>query len=181
MARYEIRLVSDDPLVRQIFADEIEEAGHLVASIARTQLATLAQNHAAAVDLVLIDQSLLGTVEADDLHRVAAAWPRAHLALLADGETGGEQHHFEDLVPVIAKTVRTAELIRAIEAAARGESIALAPDAARSRMDLFVEKIATRPAVAGVERGLQTVYEAPPSDLPGAFAALLGKLPTSTP
>jgi DNA-binding NarL/FixJ family response regulator len=179
MARYEIRLVSDDPLVRQIFSDEIEESGHLVASVGSAQLGALRGDKAEPVDLILIDQALLGTMEEADLKRLEAAWPRAHIALLADSGAEADQRHFEDQFAVIAKETRTAERLKAIEAAARGESMTLPSNAATSRMDLFFQKIVTRPAVAGIQRELQTVYDAPPTDMPGAFADLLGKLPPS--
>ena len=180
MARYEIRLISDDPLVRQIFADEIEEAGHLVASVGRVQLATLGVDKSEPVDLVLIDQGLLGVMEEADVRRLEAAWPGAHVALLVDSDAEADQRHFEDQFAVIAKQTRTLELLRAIEAAARGESVTLPSNAVTSRMDLFFQKIVTRPAVAGIQRELQTVYDAAPTDMPGAFADLLGKLPPST-
>lgn len=177
MPGLEIRLVSDDPTLRQIFADEIEEAGHLVASVGSLQVGRLSEADSAPVDLVLVDQALLGKLQDVDFKRIGSTWPRAHIALLADGDT--DRMHFSDQFAVIARETRLSELLRAIEAAARGDDLDLPANAATSRMDLFVQKIATRPAVAGVERELQSVYDAPPAELPDAFASVLGKLPPS--
>ncbi len=177
MDRYEIRLVSDDPLVRQVFADEIEEAGHLVGSVGSRQLATLAPGDGAPVNLVLIDQSLLGDFDQGDLARLEAAWPQAHVALLADAASSeDDRRHFEEAFPVIAKETRIAELLKAVESAARGENVSLTRDAAVSRMDLLFRKITTRPAVAGIQRELNAVYDTKAADMPSAFADLLGKL-----
>ena len=179
MLGVEIRIVSDDPLVRQIFADEFEYAGHLAASVGSAQIAALSSGQAAPVDLVLIDQDLLGVVGAAELKCIEAAWPTARIALLADGAEA-DRRHFEDQFAVIAKETRTSELLKAIEVAARGETISLPADASTSRMDLFFQKIVTRPTVAGIKRELQSVYDAPLAEMPGAFADLLGKLPSSS-
>jgi hypothetical protein len=81
-------------------------------------------------------------------------------------------------LPCIPKDARTPDLIAAVEAAARGAQIDLGPQARTSRMDLFIRRITSHPAMAGIGRVLPSVYQdSVAQEVPSAMARLLGRLP----
>jgi hypothetical protein len=169
MPSYEIRILGAAPAERMLFADEIAEAGHLVAALAEIPTSDVD----AAVDLVLVDEAMLESLDSEALGRIGAAWPHAALALLGHGSRPRDRRG----LPCIPKDARTTELIKAVETAARGGQVEMGRDARTSRMDLLVRKIASRPAMAGVGGALPGVYEPnAEADLPSAMSKLLSRL-----
>jgi CheY-like chemotaxis protein len=135
--RYEILLVDDDLLVRQVVAEEIEEAGHVVmtAGSGAAAMAILAANR--AFDLVLVDYSMPDMTGLEVIRLIRANLPdlKVNFALFtAYDEIPGGQNPAEPW-PIVGKATRSAELVKAVEAAARGEPLDLAPDAKLSRVE----------------------------------------------
>lgn len=174
MTHLEILLVDDDPLIRHVIADELEEAGHFVTPAVGPEAALELLGENDAYDLILIDYTMPGMSGAELAKRVLGINPDAKLAIL----TGHDQLPDEPPCPVLQKGVRMAELIRAIEALAGGKSVNLAHNASASRVDLLVDQMTTKPAVGGVRSGMGATYEAPTGDeMPDAFASILERLP----
>ena len=174
MPHLEILLVDDDPLIRHVIADELEEVGHFVTPAvgAEAALELLAEND--AYDLILIDYTMPGMSGGDLARHILKVKPDAKVAIL----TGHAELPDAPPCPVLTKGVRMSELIKAVEAVAAGERVDLAHDAASTRVDLLVDQIATKPAVGGVRSGMGATYETPTGDsMPDAFASILERLP----
>ena len=174
MAHLEILLVDDDPLIRHVIADELEEVGHFVTPVCGGDAALEAMRDSGAFDLILIDYTMPGMSGTDLVEHIRKIDPGARLAIL----TGHADIPGPRLCPVLTKGVRMSELIKAIEAVAAGEAVSLAHDATSTRVDRLVDQIATKPAVGGVRSGMGATYETPASEgMPDAFATLLERLP----
>ena len=176
MAHLEILLVDDDPLVRHVIADELEEAGHFVTPAVGADAAIeLLREGDASFDLILIDYTMPGMSGSDLARHVLAGDPQARLAIL----TGHAELPDAPPCPVLTKGVRMSELIKAIEAVAAGHDVSLAHDASTTRVDRLVDQIATKPAVGGVRGGMEQTYGAAAGDdaMPDAFASVLERIP----
>ena len=176
MAHLEIMLVDDDPLVRHVIADELEEAGHFVTPAVGADAAIELLSEAdTSFDLILIDYTMPGMSGTDLAHHILANDPGAKLAIL----TGHSELPDAPPCPILTKGVRMSELIKAIEAVAAGQDVRLAHDASETRVDRLVDQIATKPAVGGVRGGMEQTYGAMSEDdsLPDAFASVLDRLP----
>ncbi len=174
MLHLEILLVDDDPLIRHVIADELEEVGHFVTPAVGPE-AALELLQANSYDLILIDYTMPG-MSGFELARVILRMDQgAKLAIL----TGHADLPEQPPCPVLTKGVRMSELIKAAEAVAAGEPVRLAHDAAATRVDLLVDQMSTKPAVGGVRGGMGATYEAPTGDaMPDAFASILERLPS---
>ena len=176
MAHLEILLVDDDPLVRHVIADELEEAGHFVTPAVGADAAIeLLREADAAFDLILIDYTMPGMSGADLARHILASDPQARLAVL----TGRSELPDPPPCPVLMKGVRMSELIKAIEAVAAGQDVHMAHDASATRLDRLVDQIATKPAVGGVRGGMEQTYGAAAGtdEMPDAFASVLERIP----
>lgn len=176
MSHLEILLVDDDPLVRHVIADELEEAGHFVTPAVGADAAIeLLREADVSFDLILIDYTMPGMSGSDLARHVLAGDSQARLAIL----TGHAELPDAPPCPVLTKGVRMSELIKAIEAVAAGNDIRLAHDASATRVDRLVDQIATKPAVGGVRGGMEQTYGAAAGDdaMPDAFASVLERLP----
>ena len=176
MSHLEIMLVDDDPLVRHVIADELEEAGHFVTpAVGGDAALELLREADTSYDLILIDYTMPGMSGTDLAHHILASDPQAKLAIL----TGHVELPDAPPCPVLTKGVRMSELIKAIEAVAAGQDVRLAHDASATRVDRLVDQIATKPAIGGVRGGLGQTYGAMVEDdaLPDAFASVLDRLP----
>lgn len=174
MPHLEILLVDDDPLVRHVIADELEEAGHFVTPAVGPDAALeLLREADQSFDLVLVDYTMPGMSGSDLARHILAGDPDARLAIL----TGHTELPDEPPCPVLTKGVRMSELIKAIEAVAAGQDVRLAHDASATRVDRLVDQIATKPTVGGVRGAMTQTYGAPPAEeaLPDAFASVLEK------
>ena len=173
MPHLEILLVDDDPLIRHVIADELEEVGHFVTPAVGPEAAIELLRDNDAYDIILIDYTMPGMSGGDLARHVLAVKPDARVAIL----TGNSSLPESPPCPVLTKGVRMSELIKAIEAVAAGDEIALSHDASATRVDLLVDQIATKPTVSGVRGAINSTYEAPaPEGLPDAFASVLGRL-----
>lgn len=174
MPHLEILLVDDDPLIRHVIADELEEVGHFVTPAVGPEAAIELFRENDAFDLILIDYTMPGMSGADLVRHILQIKSDAKLAIL----TGHAELPDAPPCPVLTKGVRMSELIKAVEAVAAGESVALAHDASATRVDLLVDQMSTRPAVGGVRSGMGATYETPAQDsMPDAFASILERLP----
>lgn len=174
MPHLEILLVDDDPLVRHVISDELEEVGHFVTPAVGPEAAIELLAESDAYDLILIDYSMPGMSGSELARFILKTKPDAKLAIL----TGNTDLPDTPPCPVLTKGVRMVELIKAIEAVAAGQDVALAHDASATRVDLLVDQIATKPAVGGVRGGMGQNYELPGEEgMPDAFASLLERLP----
>ena len=173
MAHLEILLVDDDPLIRHVIADELEEAGHFVTPAVGPEAAIELLGENDAYDLILIDYTMPGMSGSDLARHVLTIKPDAKLAIL----TGHASLPDEPPCQILTKGMRMAELIKAIEAVAAGTRVDVAHDASATRIDMLVDQIKTKPAVGGVRSGMGSTYDAPaPEGLPDAFASILGRL-----
>lgn len=173
MPHLEILLVDDDPLIRHVIADELEEVGHFVTPAVGPEAALELLRDSDAFDIILIDYTMPGMSGGDLARHILRLQPDAKLAIL----TGHAELPDEPPCPILTKGVRMSELIKAVEAVAAGESVALSHDASATRVDLLVDQIATRPAVGGVRGGMGATYETPAQDsMPDAFASILERL-----
>ena len=173
MSHLEILLVDDDPLIRHVIADELEEVGHFVTPAVGPEAALeLLQDN--TYDLILIDYTMPGMSGFDLAKLILRMDQGARLAIL----TGHADLPEQPPCPVLTKGVRMSELIKAVEAVAAGEPVQLAHDASATRVDLLVDQMSTKPAVGGVRGGMGATYEAPTGDaMPDAFASILERLP----
>lgn len=174
MPHLEILLVDDDPLIRHVVADELEDAGHIVTPAVGPEAAIEYLREADDFDLILIDYTMPGMSGSELARHILTMNPTLKLAIL----TGESSLADAPPCPVLTKGTRMSELIKAIEAVAAGNAVHLAHDAETTRIDLLVDKIATQPTVGGVSRGIGATYEAPlADDMPDAFASILERLP----
>ena len=174
MAHLEILLVDDDPLIRHVIADELEEVGHFVTPVVGGEAALEALRDAGEFDLILIDYTMPEMSGTELAHLILQRDPKARLAIL----TGNADIPGPPPCPVLTKGARMSELIKAIEALAAGGNVALAHDATSTRVDLLVDQLATKPTVGGIRGGMGATYEARAEEgMPDAFASLLGQLP----
>lgn len=174
MPHLEILLVDDDPLIRHVIADELEEVGHFVTPAVGPEAAIELLRDNDAYDLILIDYTMPGMSGSELAHYILKFKPDAKLAIL----TGHAELPDTPPCPVLTKGVRMTELIKAIEAVAAGEAVTLAHDASATRVDKLVDQIATKPTVGGVRSGMGATYETPTTDsMPDAFASILERLP----
>lgn len=176
MAHLEILLVDDDPLVRHVIADELEEAGHFVTPAVGADAAIeLLRDPESSFDLILIDYTMPGMSGSDLARHILSSDPQAKLAIL----TGHAALPDEPPCPVLTKGVRMSELIKAIEAVAAGQDVRLAHDASATRVDRIVDQMSTKPTAAGVRGGMGQTFGEPVGDdeMPDAFASVLERLP----
>ena len=179
MARLEILLVDDDPLIRHVIADELEEAGHFVTVTASAESALQLLREKGAFDLVLTDYTLPGLTGSALVRQILDLLPNAKTAIL----TGFAQLPPGDEAPcpVITKGVRMSELIKAVEAAAAGQPVHLAYNAMATRLDLLVDHMRTEPAVSGVKNAMHEAFDSKEGDaMPDAIASVLDRLPPET-
>ncbi len=174
MPHLEILLVDDDPLIRHVIADELEEVGHFVTPVVGPEAALEALRERSDYDFVLIDYTMPGMSGGELARHIRALEPDMRLAIL----TGHAELPEEQPCPVLTKGVRMSELIKAIEALAAGQPADLSHDASETRVDKLVDQIATKPTVGGVRSGMGATYETPEdASMPDAFASLLERLP----
>ena len=175
MTRLEILLVDDDPLVRHVIADELEEAGHFVTPVVGGDAALETLQSGAAFDLVLIDYTMPGMTGAELAKHIRAFDPSLRLAIL----TGHAELPESAPCPVLIKGLRMTELVKAIESIAAGEEVSLPHNATSSRVELVIDQVATKPTVGGVRSAIGATYTAPEGEaaLPEEFASLLERLP----
>ena len=175
MAHLEILLVDDDPLIRHVIADELEEAGHFVTPAVGAEAAIELLHESDAYDLILIDYTMPGMSGTDLAHHILGVKADARLAIL----TGHVELPDTPPCPVLTKGMRMSELIKAIEAVAAGDRVSVAHDASATRVDRLVDQMATKPAVGGVRSGMGSTYETPAlaaDGMPDAFANVLDRL-----
>ena len=174
MPHLEIMLVDDDPLVRHVISDELEEVGHFVTPAVGPEAAIELLGENDAFDLILIDYTMPGMSGSELARHILATKPDARLAIL----TGHASLPDEPPCPVLTKGVRMSELIKAIETIAAGGVAHLPHDASDTRVDRVVNQIATKPAMGGVRGGMGQTYEVPAEGaMPDAFASILERLP----
>ena len=174
MPHLEILLVDDDPLIRHVIADELEEAGHFVTTAVGPEAAIETLHEHAAFDIIVIDYTMPGMSGGDLARHIRQGDPQARLAIL----TGNPEAAGEQPCPVLTKGIRMSELVKAIEAVAAGRDVMLAHDAASTRVDLLVDQIATKPAVGGVRSAIGATYGQPAEGgVPDAFASILDRMP----
>ncbi len=174
MPHLEILLVDDDPLIRHVIADELEEVGHFVTPAVGAEAAIELLRENDAFDLILIDYTMPGMSGSDLARHILAMKPNAKLAIL----TGHSELPDTPPCPVLTKGVRMSELIKAAEAVAAGERVVLPHDASATRIDLLVDQIATKPTVGGVKSGMGATFDADKEEtLPDAFASILERMP----
>lgn len=177
MERLDILLVDDDLLVRHVIADEIAEAGHFVLTVACGEAALEALADNPAITLVLVDYAMPGMMGPDLIREIRNRRPDLKVAMLTGYAEILRMNERDDDYPIIAKGLRMEELIKAVEAAARGEATEVAEDAASTRVEMVLEQMAPRPAVEGIQRQLYTLYERTLQDnLPQPLTKLLDKL-----
>jgi CheY-like chemotaxis protein len=168
--------------VRHVIADEIEEAGHLVMSAGSgaAALEILAANP--TIDLVLADYCMPDMTGAELIKKIQSRWPHIKVALLTgyaeilalnpDDWSQGPQ-----ACPIIAKGTRMEDMLLGIEAAARGESRPLTQNATSARIVRLFAELSTRPAIEGIQRQLQSVYEKTLAEaLPKPLSRLIDRL-----
>ena len=175
MPHFEILLVDDDPLIRHVIADELEEVGHFVTPVVGPEAALETLREGFDFDLVIIDYTMPGMSGGDLARHILALEPKMKLAIL----TGHADLPDGQPCPVLPKGTRMSELIKAIEALAAGQPMGLSHDSSATRVDMLVDQIATKPTVGGVRSGMGATYETPEdASMPDAFASLLEQLPT---
>ncbi len=173
MPHLEILLVDDDPLIRHVIADELEEVGHFVTPAVGPEAALELLRFNEAYDIILIDYTMPEMSGYELAKHILGMDPHAKLAIL----TGHAALPEDAPCPVLTKGVRMSELIKAVEAVAAGEPVKLPHDASATRVDLLVDQIATKPAVGGVRSGMGATYEAPAGEtMPDAFASILDRM-----
>ncbi len=177
MPHLEILLVDDDPLIRHVIADELEEAGHFVTPAVGGEAALELIRDNGPFDLILVDYTMPGMSGGDLARHVLALVPDAKIAILT-GHTSLPEGEEVPLCPVITKGVRMSEMIKAVEAVAAGAPMKLAHNATATRLDLLVDHMTTGPAVGGVKSAMHATYDAPKEEaMPDAFALILDRLP----
>jgi CheY-like chemotaxis protein len=176
MAHLEILLVDDDPLIRHVIADELEEAGHFVTPAVGGEAALELLSDSGPFDLILVDYTMPGMSGGELARQILDLTPDARVAILT-GHASLPADEAPPPCPVIAKGVRMSELIKAVEAVAAGEPIVLAHNATATRVDLLVDQMTTQPTVGGVKSGMHVAYDAPEEDgLPDAFSSVLDRM-----
>ena len=174
MPHLEILLVDDDPLVRHVISDELEEGGHFVTSAVGPEAALELLDEGTPYDLILIDYTMPGMSGSELANLILKARPAARMAIL----TGNPDQVADAPCPVLTKGTRMNELIKAVEAVAAGNDVALSHNSSATRVDLLVEQMSTKPTMGGVRTGMGRTYEAPVDEsLPDAFASILDRLP----
>ena len=174
MPHLEILLVDDDPLIRHVIADELEEAGHFVTTAVGPEAAIETLHEHAAFDIVVIDYTMPGMSGGDLARYIRKGDPAARLTIL----TGNPDAAGEQPCPVLTKGMRMSEMVKAIEAVAAGHEPSPPHDATAARVDLLIDQIATKPAVGGVRSAIGATYGQPAEDgMPDAFASILERLP----
>ena len=175
MPHLEILLVDDDPLIRHVIADELEEAGHFVTPAVGGEAALELIRDNGAFDLILVDYTMPGMSGGELARQILTILPDTKIAILTGHASlpAGEE---VPPCPVITKGVRMSELIKAVEAAAAGEPVRLAHNATATRLDLLNDHLTTEPTVGGVKSAMHATYDAPDADLPDAFSSVLDRM-----
>lgn len=170
-----ILLVDDDPLVRNVIAEEIREAGHQVVPVKSgpDALATLAED---SFDIALIDYAMPGMMGVEVANRARTLQPKLPIAILTGYgellEVTGRNGEF----PVIAKG-RMNAILEAIVAVAGGEMLPPA-SSPESRWEAIQRRMAVTSNSQLVGETLRNFYNDPPDEpLPDRLAALLGEAP----
>ena len=177
MSHLEILLVDDDPLIRHVIADELEEAGHFVTPAVGGEAALELLRDGGPFDLILVDYTM-PTMSGGELARhILTLMPGMKMAILTGHVTLPEGEDAPPC-PVITKGVRMSELIKAVEAAAAGAPVKLAHNATATRLDLLVDHMTTEPTVGGVKSAMHATYDAPEEAMPDAFSSILERLPS---
>ena len=102
MPHLEILLVDDDPLIRHVIADELEEVGHFVTPVVGPEAALETLREGCDFDLVLIDYTMPGMSGGELAHQILALEPKMKLAIL----TGHAELPEEQPCPVLKNDVR---------------------------------------------------------------------------
>lgn len=175
MSHLEILLVDDDPLIRHVIADELEEAGHFVTPAVGGEAALELLRDNGPFDLILVDYTMPGMSGGDLARHILSMLPDAKVAILTGHATLPD--NAEPPCPVITKGVRMSEMIKAVEAAAAGEPVRLAHNATATRLDLLVDQMSTVPAVGGVSSAMHATFDpAKEETVPDAMASVLDRI-----
>ena len=166
-----ILLADDDPLVRNVIAEEIREAGHQVVAVRSGQeaLASLAND---AFDILLVDYAMPGMMGLETAARAREALPKLPIAILTGYgellEVSGRNGDF----PVIGKG-RMDAILEAIVAVAGGETLPPA-SSPESRWEAIQRRMAVTANSELVGQTLRSLYSDPPTEpMPEEFASLL--------
>jgi CheY-like chemotaxis protein len=173
MTALNILLADDDPLVRAVVAEEIEEAGHRVRAVRGGEEA-LAALRDEAFDIVLVDYAMPGMMGGEAARRIRESWPRQPIAILTGYgdllEISGRAGDF----PVIPKG-RMDAILKAILAVAEGEQLP-PPTSPESRWEEIQKRMAATANSQLVGQNLRELYADPPDEpLPHLLEALLGE------
>lgn len=172
MSRLNILMADDDALVREVIAEEIEEAGHSVRAVrgGEEALTALAE---APYDLVLIDYAMPGMMGPEAARRVREAWPRQPIAILTGYDPLDISRRTEGF-PVIPKG-RMSAILQAIQAVAGGEQLP-PPTSPESRWEEIQRRMAASANSQLVGENLRELYADPTQEpLPHRLEALLGE------
>lgn len=175
MTQFRILLADDDPLVRGVIAEEIEEAGHVVLSV-KNGAEALDALQTPDFDIFLVDYAMPGMMGVEVAERAQAMVPGLPIAILTGYgellEISGRDGGF----PVIGKG-RMDAMLKAIEAVAGGDPLP-PPTSPESRWEAIQRRMAVTANTEFVGQTLRTLYSDPPdAPLPDDLAALLGGEP----
>ncbi|MDB5651791.1 MAG: hypothetical protein JWL62_3311 [Hyphomicrobiales bacterium] len=167
-----ILLADDDPLVRGVIAEEIEEAGHRVLPVKSGQDA-LEALESETFDIFLVDYAMPGMMGLEVAERAKERFPGLPVAILTGYgellEITGRQGSF----PVIAKG-RMEAMLNAIVAVAGGESLP-PPSSPESRWEAIQRRMAVTANSQLVGETLRTLYAEPsPEPMSEQLEAFLG-------
>lgn len=168
-----ILLADDDPLVRGVIAEEIEEAGHHVRSV-RSGPEALEALEAESFDVFLVDYAMPGMMGVEVAGRARERHPNLPIAILTGYgellEISGRQGDF----PVIAKG-RMEAMLNAIVAVAGGESLP-PPSSPESRWEAIQRRMAVTANSQLVGETLRSLYNEPsPEPMSDQLEAFLGE------
>ncbi|MDB5593089.1 MAG: Multi-sensor hybrid histidine kinase [Hyphomicrobiales bacterium] len=170
-----ILLADDDPLVRGVIAEEIEEAGHHVRSV-RSGPEALEALQGEPFDVFLVDYAMPGMMGIEVAERARDSHPQLPIAILTGYgdllEISGRQGNF----PVIAKG-RMEAMLSAIVAVAGGESLP-PPSSPESRWEAIQRRMAVTANSQLVGETLRSLYNEPsPEPMSDQLEAFLGEAP----
>ena len=174
-----ILLVDDDPLVRNVIAEEMREAGHQVVPV-KTGAEALAMIEQDTFDIALIDYAMPGMMGVEVATRARAAKPGLPIAILTGYgellEVSGRHGDF----PIIGKG-RMEAVLSAIVAVAGGEALPPA-SSPESRWEAIQRRMAVTSNSQLVGQTLRSLFSEPPEEpMPDKLAAMLDVAPAPQP
>lgn len=154
-----ILLVDDDPLIRTVVSDELSDHDFAVHVAANETQAFSALDADPRIRLALVDYALPRPVGIGLCRRITADFPDVAVALYTAHATLAGVRASVDGIPVLPKTLRTDQLVAALDALLEGRQLGADILSEASRVEVLRDRERRRETTTAMRRALHNQFD----------------------